>query len=178
LPNLLDEFLTPDLAAPRLLPLHHAAFHHHLGGDARVVHARLPEHVLAAHALEAHQNVLDGIVERVPDMERAGHVGRRDNDRIALGAGLAPGPRLESPSAFPGLVNTPFNRRRFVGLFDHLCRYLSLECLNRPAYSRQTTRPTRACGAANGCHFCRRKRHKTTTEVISASLRNDEMTSS
>ena len=35
------------------LRLHQLALDHHLGGDAGVVRARLPQHVLAAHALEA-----------------------------------------------------------------------------------------------------------------------------
>ena len=30
------------------------------------------------------------VVERVPDMERARHVGRRDDDGEGLGAGLGP----------------------------------------------------------------------------------------
>jgi hypothetical protein len=49
----------------RLLPLHHLALHHHLGGDAGVVRAGLPQHVAPAHALEAAENVLQGVVERV-----------------------------------------------------------------------------------------------------------------
>ena len=50
--TLLDELLAADVAAMDL-PLHQLALDHHLRGDAGMVHARLPQHVLAAHALEA-----------------------------------------------------------------------------------------------------------------------------
>ena len=43
----------PIVAAVRLLPLHHLPLDHHLRGDAGVIRAGLPQHVLAAHALEA-----------------------------------------------------------------------------------------------------------------------------
>jgi hypothetical protein len=45
-----------------------------------VVHTGLPEHVLAQHALVADQDVLQRVVERVPHMQRAGDVRRRDHD--------------------------------------------------------------------------------------------------
>ncbi len=68
LPDALEELLAAHLAARRLLPLHQLALDDHLRRDAGMVGARLPQHVLAAHALEADQDVLDGVVERVPDM--------------------------------------------------------------------------------------------------------------
>ncbi|MER9132566.1 hypothetical protein NKI08_22860 [Mesorhizobium sp. M0768] len=46
------------------LLLHKLALDHHLRGDAGVIHAGLPQHVLAAHALEAHQNVLQPFIPR------------------------------------------------------------------------------------------------------------------
>ena len=73
-------FSRPDVAAARLLPLHQLALDHHLGGDAGVVGAGLPQHVLAAHALEAAQDVLQRVVERMAHVQRAGDVGRRDDD--------------------------------------------------------------------------------------------------
>ena len=84
LPDALDEGLAADGAAVRLLALHQLALDHHLGGDAGVVGARLPQHVAPAHALEADQNVLQRVVERVADMQRAGDVGRRDDDGVGL----------------------------------------------------------------------------------------------
>ena len=75
----------------------------HLGGDAGVVGAGLPEHVLAAHALEADQDVLERVVERVADVERAGDVGRRDDDRDRALRPAWPLPRRQRrwPSATP-----------------------------------------------------------------------------
>ena len=68
------------VAAAGLLALHQLALDHHLGGDAGMVGARLPQHVAAAHALEAAQHVLQRVVERVAHVQRAGDVRRRDHD--------------------------------------------------------------------------------------------------
>ncbi len=89
-PDALDELLAAHLAAV-FLPLHQLPLDDHLRGDAGVVGARLPQHVLAAHALEAHEDVLQRVVEGVPDVQRAGDVGRRDDDAERRGV-LALGP--------------------------------------------------------------------------------------
>jgi hypothetical protein len=52
-PDLFEKLLAPDVAARRLLPLHHLPLDHHLGRDAGVIGAGLPQHVAPAHALEA-----------------------------------------------------------------------------------------------------------------------------
>ena len=52
-PDLFEEFLAAERAPVRLLALHQLALDHHLGGDAGMVGAGLPEHVAPAHALEA-----------------------------------------------------------------------------------------------------------------------------
>ncbi len=83
-------FSRPDPAPVGLLALHHLALDHQLGGDAGVVGARLPQHVLAAHALEAAEHVLQRVVEGMPHVQRARHVGRRDDD--AIGGRLARAP--------------------------------------------------------------------------------------
>ena len=56
------------------------AFHHDLRGDAGVVGAGNPGGIEAAHAVVARQAVHDGLVERVPHMQRAGDVRRRQLD--------------------------------------------------------------------------------------------------
>ncbi len=84
-PHPLQELLTPERAPARLLALHQLALDHHLGGDAGVIGAGLPEHIASAHALEAGQHVLQRIVERMPHVQRAGDVGRRDDDAERLG---------------------------------------------------------------------------------------------
>ena len=70
LPDCFEEFLAPHRDAA-LLPLGQLAFDDKLGGDAGVVGARLPQHVLAAHALEAGQHVLQRVVQGMADMQPA-----------------------------------------------------------------------------------------------------------
>ncbi len=84
LPDALEEFLPPHLAAAGLLALHQLPLHHHLGRDAGMIGAGLPQHVAAAHPLEAAEDVLQGVVERMPHVQRARHVRRRDHDGEGL----------------------------------------------------------------------------------------------
>ena len=56
-------------AAAGLLAFHQLPLDHHLRGDAGVVGARLPQHVAPAHALEARQDVLQRVVERMAHMQ-------------------------------------------------------------------------------------------------------------
>jgi hypothetical protein len=83
--------------------------HHHLRSDAGVISAGLPEHIAPAHALEAAEDVLQRVVERVAHMQRARHVGRRDHD----GEGrriLAFGPASpERAALLPDLGHAAFN---------------------------------------------------------------------
>ena len=78
LPDAVDEGLAPEVV-PGLAVLCDLALHHHLGGDAGVVGPGQPQDVLAFDAVVARQQVLEGVVERVPEMERARHVRRRDH---------------------------------------------------------------------------------------------------
>ena len=106
----------PSVAAVDLA-LHQLALDHHLGGDAGVVHARLPQHVLAAHALEADENVLQRVVERVAHMQRAGDVGRRNDDGERLGtvggAGAGAEMRPPRPRAWRSSARRLWHRRSF-----------------------------------------------------------------
>ena len=52
-----------------------------LGRDAGVVGARHPERVVALHPVVADQRVHDRVLERMPHVQRAGDVGRRQLDR-------------------------------------------------------------------------------------------------
>jgi hypothetical protein len=52
---------------------------HVLGGDPGVVHARQPQRRVALHAAAADQRVHQRVIQRVADVQRAGHVRRRDH---------------------------------------------------------------------------------------------------
>ena len=119
-PHLLDELLAPDGAPVRLLPLHHLPLDDHLRGDAGVIGARLPEHVLAAHALEAAQHVLQRVVERVPHVQRARHVRRRDDDAVGLRVGAIRPAGLEGVGALPFRTDARLDFGGLVGLLKHL----------------------------------------------------------
>ena len=102
-----------------MLAFHQLALDNHLGSDAGMVHARLPEHVLAAHALEADQDVLQRVVERVPHVQRAGDVRRRDDDGERLGIGLGARTGAECVRVFPELGDFRFDAFGVVGFFKH-----------------------------------------------------------
>ncbi len=69
LPHALEESFAAHLATTGLLAFHQLALDHHLSRDAGMIGARLPEHVLAAHALEPAEDVLQRIVERMAHMQ-------------------------------------------------------------------------------------------------------------
>ena len=105
-PDPLEEaFAAQFLLAPALpgqFPLDHG-----LRGDARVVRARQPERLEPLHPAPPDQDVLDGHVEGVPEMQGPGHVRRRDHDaewlplRIDLGVKIAP----LHPPFVPAILN-------------------------------------------------------------------------
>ena len=121
-PDLFQELLAPERAPARLLALHELALDHHLRGDAGVVGADLPEHVLAAHPLEPAEHVLEGVVERMPHMQRTRHIGWRDHDAIGLG-GTPLGPAgAEGAGLLPQRIDALFHLGGLIGLVDH-CRF-------------------------------------------------------
>ncbi len=118
-PDLVEEGRAADLAAAGLLRLHHPALDDHLRGDAGMVHARLPQHVAPAHPLEAGQDVLQRVVERVTDMQRARHVRRRDDDAEGLGVGAVRASGAECVGLRPGGAGARLGVRRVEGLVHH-----------------------------------------------------------
>ena len=121
LPDLVDEGLAAHGAAMQLL-FHELALDDHLRRDARMVHARLPEHVLAAHALEADHDVLQRVVERVAHVQRTGDVRRRNDDTEGVGTRLGAGARSECVLVFPGLGNAWLDGRGIIVFFKHFRR--------------------------------------------------------
>ncbi len=83
-PDLLEESLAAHGAAVGAVLGGELALDHHLRGDAGMVGARLPENVPALHAPVAAEHVLQRVVERVADVQRARDVGRRNDDAEAV----------------------------------------------------------------------------------------------
>src|SRR5215831_11986739 len=119
LPHVLDEFVATDLMTPRLLSLHHLALDHELRSDAGVIRARLPQDVLAAHALEPAEHVLQRVVERVPHVQRARHIGRGNDDRVGLCSGAFWPACLEGLGLDPRCVYARFDVGRVIGFLEH-----------------------------------------------------------
>ncbi len=94
-PHALDEGVAAHGAAVHLL-FGKLALDDHLGGNAGMVGARLPEHVLLQHAVEADQDVLDRVVERVPDMERSVTLGGGMTMVNVSAPGAAPAPAAKA----------------------------------------------------------------------------------
>ena len=117
LPDLLDEGLTADLATARVALSGHLALDHHLGCDASVVRARQPQHRLARHAVIAGQHVLQRVVQRVADVQRARHVRRRNDDRIGFGGPVSLGG--EGAALFPLGVEAWLGGAGVEGLLKH-----------------------------------------------------------
>ncbi len=118
-PDLFDERLPPDRPPIRLLPLHHLPLDDHLGRDAGVVRARLPEHVAAEHPVVANQDVLERVVEGVAKVERSGDVRRRDDDGIRLGARCGVRAGAKDPGFLPERIDARFNRGRIECPVEH-----------------------------------------------------------
>ena len=119
-PHLLDELLAADRPAARLLPLHHLTLDNHLRGDAGVIHAGLPQHIPTAHSLEPHEDVLQGIVQGMANVQGAGDIGRRNDDRKGLGFGLCPCSGLEGARLLPSVADLRLDSRCVKGFFEHL----------------------------------------------------------
>ena len=99
-PDMGQEFLAAHVAA-RFSLLGQFAFDHHLGRDARMIGAGLPERVKAAHPVPADQHILQRVVEGMAHMQNARHIGRRDHDGIGLGPRFGIGARLEATLCLP-----------------------------------------------------------------------------
>ena len=111
-PHALEVALAAERCA-RLALLGDDPVEHELGGDAGVVDPGQPERVVAAHAVVADQDVLDGHEQRVADVERAGDVRRRLGDDEALRARRLGGGR-EGAGGQPAVVDGGLDRAGVV----------------------------------------------------------------
>ena len=112
LPCLLDELPAAELPAEYAL-LAELLLYDVLGGYARMVGAGHPEGRLAAHAVVADQDVLEGVVEAMAYVEDARDVGRGNDDDEGLLAGIAR--RLEQSLGLPGLIDAFLKARGVIG---------------------------------------------------------------
>ena len=141
LPHPLDEFLAAHDPAGGLLALHELALDHHLGGDAGVIGARLPQHVAAAHALEPAQHVLQRVVEGMPHVQGARDIGRRDDDAIGLGVAALGAAGTKRLRLLPGGPDTALDFGRLIGLFNHCGHPASAAATSLSRHLLSTPRP-------------------------------------
>ena len=81
LPDAFQELLAAHFSARGLSLGGHVTLGHHLGGDAGVIRAWLPQRVKAAHSVPTDQDILQGVVECVPHVQGARHIWRGNHDR-------------------------------------------------------------------------------------------------
>ena len=111
LPDFFDEAVATERITRRAFAFGgKVARDHHLGGDAGVVAAHLPQRAIAAHAVVAHQRVLQGVLEGVAHVQGAGDVGRWQQDAVGGAVAL----RGEHAARFPRLVDAGFELLGFV----------------------------------------------------------------
>ena len=79
LPDAALEFFAAELLAGQAFGCE-LAFHDHLRGDAGMIRAGKPQRDFAPHAMPADGDIHHGVLEHVADMQRAGDVGRRNDD--------------------------------------------------------------------------------------------------
>ena len=113
LPDFFEEFLAAQVMTRNLLRVE-LALDHDLRGDAGVVGAGLPQRVVAVHAMEARERVHDGVLEGVAHVQRAGDVGRRQQDAVIL-PGVVVASGLEIARVFPVRIPALFDVGGFEG---------------------------------------------------------------
>ncbi|OIQ78568.1 hypothetical protein GALL_397290 [mine drainage metagenome] len=95
LPHFFQEFLAAEVMARNALCVQ-LALDNDLRSNTGMVGARLPQGIGAAHAVVARQGIHDGLVEAMAHMQRASHVGWRQQDaevvsfgRVEIGSKIA-----------------------------------------------------------------------------------------
>ncbi len=99
-PDPAAELLAPEVLLAQALLAQHL-LDDVLRGDAGVVRADQPARVLPQHPVVPREDILDGPVERMPHVQTAGDVGRRDDDGVGRPRQVGLG--MEEPRAEPAL---------------------------------------------------------------------------
>jgi hypothetical protein len=84
IPDALDQGVAAEVVATLAFVLLETFLDDRLGGDPGMIGAGQPERVVPAHAVPTDENILERIVEGVAEVQRAGHVGWRNDDGEAL----------------------------------------------------------------------------------------------
>jgi hypothetical protein len=91
-----------------------------LRGDAGVVRAGQPQGFAALHAAPANKNVLEGVIQRVAQVQPVRDVRRRNDDREGFAGGVGCGVKMAA--LLPHIVNAALDGRRVVDLGEFLPR--------------------------------------------------------
>ena len=91
IPDALHQSLAADVVARLAFDLLQPLLDDRLRRDAGVVGARLPQRVVALHAMPTDQEVLHHVVHRVPHVQRAGHVRQRHHHDVAFATRVGEG---------------------------------------------------------------------------------------
>ena len=97
--------------------------HDDLRRNARMVGSDHPVRVVALHPVIANQRVHQGLLERMPHVERPGHIGRRQLDAVSgrlRGRPRGPRPRLKQAARFPDWVPAGFDSGGFKTLGERI----------------------------------------------------------
>ncbi len=117
LPHFLDELFASEVEARDALR-GESAVDHHLRADAGVIRPRQPQRVESAHALPADDDVVERVYQCVADVEAAGDVRRRDDDRELRPLAIEKG--SEEFSFLPRGVDPLFEAGRVVAFGEFL----------------------------------------------------------
>ena len=140
LPNALNESFAAKRGAAFIPAIgRHLAFDHHLRRNPRMIGARLPQHILAAHSLKPDQYILKRVVEGMAHMQHARDIWRRDDNRIGLRAGIAG--RLETARLFPRFIDALFGLGRIESLIEHIAWLLIRWTYEKGAPSKDAPSP-------------------------------------
>ena len=134
LPDALQEGLTAQIVPRLTLFVAQLALDHVLRGNARVVDARQPERLVALHAPDTRQRILNRILQRMAHVKPPGYVGRRhhDHERRPVGSDLRPEKVVRLPVGIPAGLDL----LRIVDLSHPLGLQQRLSCHNLGRFRR------------------------------------------
>ena len=108
MPHAVNKIVASEIV-PGLVLCFELAFNYKLCGDAGMVGAHNPVGVEPAHAVIANQRIHQRLLERVPHVQGAGYIWRRELDTVVASL---PGSGLEVAARIPVLVPAIFDRFR------------------------------------------------------------------